>query len=123
MTSYLPYIFPVLLAVLLAASGYIAYRNVYKRTTNEAQIQTNTVQTQTITMLETQVGSLQGTILELRRELEHLRSALDTLTRTLERRYGLQLEMNGETITLIDLHTNTNRVVQIKLKESEENKP
>ena len=119
-TAILTYLFPLALAVLLAASGYIAYRNVYKRTTNEAQAQTNTVQTQTITMLETQVTSLQSTITELRRELGGLRAAMETLTRTLEKRYGLQLEMNGETITLIDLHTNTNRIVQIKVKDDKE---
>ena len=118
--AILNYLFPVALTVLLTAAGYIAYRNVYRHTTNEAQTQTNTVQTQTITMLETQVGSLQSTIGELRRELEHLRASLDTLQRTLEKRYGLQLEMNGETITLIDLHTNSNRVVQIKVKDEKE---
>ena len=118
--ALLNYLFPVALTVLLAAAGYIAYRNVYKRTNNEVQVQTNTVQTQTITMLETQVNSLQSTITELRRELGNLRAALETLQRTLERRYGLQLEMNGETITLIDLHTNTNRIVQIKVKDEKE---
>lgn len=119
-TELISYLFPLALTVILAAAGYIAYRNVYRRTTNEAQTQTNTVQTQTISMLETQVGSLQSTIAELRRELGNLKAALDTLTRTLEKRYGLQLEMNGETITLIDLHTNTNRIVQIKVKDDKE---
>ena len=119
-TTILTYLFPLALTVLLAAAGYVAYRNVYRHTTNEAQAQTNTVQNQTITMLETQVTSLQSTIAELRRELGNLRAALETLQRTLEKRYGLQLEMNGETITLIDLHTNTNRIVQIKVKDEKE---
>lgn len=117
MTSYLPYIIAVFFPTLLAAAGYLAYKNVNRHTSNEVQAQTNIVQTQTITMLETQVGSLQGTIAELRRDLGHLNDALETLARTLEKRYGIALEMNGETITLIDLHTNTNRVVQIKVKE------
>ncbi len=108
-TDFLSYA-NVVLTVCLLVGGILAIRQGYSKAAGE-------IQEKVIVALKEQVATLEKQAGTDEREIKHLKQVLLTVRYALKRR-GLAIEVNGESITLIDEQSRTTRTVAIRTTEA-----
>lgn len=105
-------LFSLLISVCVGIGGYLAIRGNYTRTVGEVQDRVISALTAQNAVSKTQIASLEKEIVRMKRVVSTIQVAL--------KRRGLEIEINGDSITLIDNQDRRAHTMQIRIEDSDE---
>jgi len=106
------------LTIFLAIGGVLAFIGLAKRSNSEVQASTITALQAQNDAQEKQMALQEKQIALLEKKIMHFERVIGTIQLALKRR-GLRIEINGETITLIDESKRSASTVQIRIDSDE----
>lgn len=109
--AFLP-ILDLVLVIGLFIGGFFAIRTGFAGKTSEMQEKAIEAQNTQIDVLEKQIAACE-------KKVARLEGAFDSLA-ILLKRYALHIEINGETVTLIDEQSKRSQTVQIRIAGNED---
>lgn len=98
---------PVIISIGMLIGGFLAFKNGYKRQMGE-------IENNVINALKTLNEAQERQINSLENEVARMKQVLKTIQIALERR-GLTIEIDRDSITLIDAQARAERTVQISM--------
>jgi hypothetical protein len=113
LTTFLS-VLSVVLTICVAIGGFFALRHGYSQTTTD-------VQAKVIDALKAQNESQELQIATCEKEIARLKRVVATIQLALKRR-GLQIEISGDEITIVDKQGNRTHTVQIKMADDADDK-
>src|SRR5215469_18053716 len=109
--SFLP-ILSIIVSLCVVIGGYFAFRSGYSRTATE-------IQEKVIAALQAQNDSQEMQIKAFEKEITRLKRVVATIQLAIKRR-GLQIEINGESITIIDSQSRGSRTTTVSMVKIDE---
>jgi hypothetical protein len=101
----------IVVSLCLVIGGFFAFRTGYNKTASE-------IQEKVIEALKAQNEAQEVQIKTCEKEISRLKRVVATIQYALKRR-GLRIEIDGDTITLIDDQSRNTRTVQISLTDKQ----
>lgn len=100
---------PILISLAMLVGGFFAFKNGYRKQIGE-------IESNVINALKTLNEAQERQISSLEDEITRMKRVLNTIQIALQRR-GLTIEIDRDAITLIDVGSKSERVVQISMTD------